>query len=102
MTLAILSAFGFMIFESARHMRDHWDVYQKGAQNLTNETLRVLGYLFQKMPANMKTRYEESTADVMKTAQDLIYGLLGDVVNNVSSLFIRGLMTMLYTLFWLC
>lgn len=102
MTLAILSGFGFLILESARHVRDHWDVYRKGAQNLTNETLRVMGYLFQKMPENMKTRYENVTADVMKTAQDFVYGILGDIVNNVSSLLLGGLMTMLYTLFWLC
>merc|ERR1712187_788385 len=43
-----------------------------------------------------------ATADVMKTAQDFVYGILGDFVNNVSSLLLGGLMTMLYTLFWLC
>lgn len=83
-------------------MRNHWDVYEKGAQNLTNETLRILGFMFNKMPDNFKKRYESLTADVMKTAQDFVYGVLGDFVNNVSSLLLGGLMTMLYTLFWLC
>merc|ERR1719359_835707 len=50
----------------------------------------------------MKMRYEDVTRDVLKTAQDFLYGLLGDVLNNVSSLFLGGLLTLLYTLFWLC
>ena len=28
-----LSVFGLLIMESARHMQDHWDVYQKAACN---------------------------------------------------------------------
>jgi len=39
---------------------------------------------------------------MVKTAQDVLYGLLGDFVNNVSSLLLGGLLTLLYTLFWLC
>mmetsp|Transcript_34211 Transcript_34211/g.74755 ORF Transcript_34211/g.74755 Transcript_34211/m.74755 type:complete len:290 (+) Transcript_34211:2-871(+) len=91
-----------MILESARVMRSHWGVYQQGAQNLTNEAVRILGYLFQKVPESMRTRYEDVTTDVMKTAQDFIYKLLGDFVNNVSSMMVGGMLTLLYTLFWLC
>lgn len=102
MTVAILTGFVSLILESARHMRDHWSVYQKGARNLTTETLRILSYVLQKMPDNVLARYESVTTDIMKTAQDLIYGLLGDVLNNIGSLLLGGSMTMLYTLFWLC
>merc|ERR1712151_372028 len=42
------------------------------------------------------------TTEVMTTAQDFIYGLLGNFVNNVSSLLLGFLLTLLYTLFWLC
>lgn len=102
MTLGILSGFGFLILESARHMRNHWDVYQKGVQNLTSEAIRILGYLFQKLPESMRARYEAVTADVLKTTQDYMYSLLSNFVNNVSSLLFMGLLTILYTLFWLC
>eukprot|EP00439_Symbiodinium_sp_Y106_P070455 s31_g12.t1 len=42
------------------------------------------------------------SADTVKSAQDLFYSLLGNIVNNVSSLILGVLLTMLYTLFWLC
>ncbi|CAE8587000.1 unnamed protein product, partial [Polarella glacialis] len=95
--LGLLSGFGFMIMESARHMRDHWDVYTKGAQMLTNET----NMLFKQVPDSMKKQYQEMSVDIVKAAQDFLYALLGDFVNNVSSLLFGVLLTMLYTLFWL-
>lgn len=101
-TFGIISGFGFLILESARTMKKSWHVYQQGAANLTSEVVRVLGYMFQKMPDGIKTQYENVTADIMKTAQDLLYGLLGELVNNVSSLILGWLLTLLYTLFWLC
>mmetsp|Transcript_41241 Transcript_41241/g.113750 ORF Transcript_41241/g.113750 Transcript_41241/m.113750 type:complete len:512 (+) Transcript_41241:180-1715(+) len=102
MTLGVLSAFGFLILESARHMRSHWDVYQKGAQGMTNDVVRVLGYFLKKMPEGMRTKYVEAATEVMNTAPNLIYALLGQFLNNVSSLLLGGLLTLLYTLFWLC
>lgn len=102
LTLAILSGFGFLILESARRVRSHWDVYQRGARNLAADVVRVLGYMFHQVPDSIKLRYEAVTVDVMKTAQDLIYGLLGEFVNNVSSILLGGLLTLLYTLLWLC
>jgi len=102
LTLGLLSGFGFLVLESARQMRNHWDVYQKGAQKLTTEAVSFLGYMFQKVPESMRLRYEDVTADVLKAAQDFLYGLLGDFLNNVSSLLLGGLLTLLYTLFWLC
>lgn len=101
-TFGIISGFGFLILESARTMKKSWHVYQQGAANLTTEVIRVLGYMFQKMPEGIKTQYENVTADIMKTAEDLLYGLVGDLVNNVSSLLLGWLLTLLYTLFWLC
>merc|ERR1719336_2577820 len=35
--VGLLSVFGFLILESARRMRDHWEVYQKGAERLTDD-----------------------------------------------------------------
>lgn len=96
--LGLLSGFGLLILESARHMRDHWDIYQKGAEQLTQETK----VLFQKVPANLVKQYMQVSADMVKTAQDVLYGLLGDFVNHVSSLLFGVMLTMLYTLFWLC
>mmetsp|Transcript_63663 Transcript_63663/g.148437 ORF Transcript_63663/g.148437 Transcript_63663/m.148437 type:complete len:114 (-) Transcript_63663:13-354(-) len=87
-----------LILESARHMRDHWDVYQKGADKLTKET-RVF---FQKVPENVMKQYQDVSTSIVNTAQDFLYGLLGDFVNNVSSLLLGLLLTLLYTLFWLC
>merc|ERR1719456_1548369 len=46
----------------------------------------------------MKTISQNVTA----AYSDFVYRLLGDFVNNVSSLLLGGIMTMLYTLFWLC
>ncbi|CAJ1460512.1 unnamed protein product [Effrenium voratum] len=96
--LALLSGFGLLIMESARHMHDHWDVYQKGADQLTKDLLA----LFSKVPDSFKKQYQEASADMVKSTQDLFYSLLGDIVNNVSSLIFGVLLTMLYTLFWLC
>mmetsp|Transcript_33310 Transcript_33310/g.72016 ORF Transcript_33310/g.72016 Transcript_33310/m.72016 type:complete len:384 (+) Transcript_33310:204-1355(+) len=96
--LGLCSGFGMLILESARHMRDHWDVYQKGAERLTRDTKG----LFAKVPANLVTQYTQVSADMVKTAQDVVYGLLGDFVNHVSSLLFGVMLTMLYTLFWLC
>jgi len=96
--LGLLSVFGLMIMESARHMQDHWDVYQKGADQLTKDLLS----LFSKVPDSFKKQYQEASADMVKSAQDLFYSLLGNIVNNVSSLIFGVLLTMLYTLFWLC
>ncbi|CAE7307646.1 HCN2, partial [Symbiodinium necroappetens] len=84
--------------ESARHMQEHWDVYQKGADQLTRDLLS----LFSKVPESFKKQYQEVSADTLKSAQDLFYSLLGNIVNNVSSLILGVLLTMLYTLFWLC
>jgi len=47
-------------------------------------------------------QYMQVSADMVKTAQDVVYGLLGDFVNHVSSLLFGVMLTMLYTLFWLC
>mmetsp|Transcript_31416 Transcript_31416/g.83619 ORF Transcript_31416/g.83619 Transcript_31416/m.83619 type:complete len:479 (-) Transcript_31416:131-1567(-) len=102
LTVGALSGFGFLILESARRMRTHWDVYQKGAQNISSQAVNLLGYVFQWLPESFKQRYEDVTADVLKTAQDLLYALLGDVVNNISSMLLGGMLTLLYTLFWLC
>jgi len=96
--LGLLCGFGMLILESARHMRDHWDVYQKGAEKLTRET-RVF---FQKVPESFVKQYQDASADMVKTAQDFLYGLLGEFVNNVSSVLLGFLLTLLYTLFWLC
>eukprot|EP00434_Breviolum_minutum_P008633 symbB.v1.2.007612.t1/scaffold467.1/size200107/7 len=96
--LGLLSVFGLLIMESARHMQDHWDVYQKGADQLTKDLLS----LFSKVPDSFKKQYQEASADMVKSAQDLFYSLLGNIVNNVSSLIFGVLLTMLYTLFWLC
>lgn len=96
--LALLCSFGMLILESARRMRNHWDVYQKGAEKLTRET-RVF---FQKVPENILKQYADVSTNMVNTAQDFLYGLLGDFVNNVSSLILGGLLTLLYTLFWLC
>ncbi|CAE7428634.1 HCN2, partial [Symbiodinium sp. CCMP2456] len=96
--LALLSVFGLLIMESARHMQEHWDVYQKGADQLTRDLLS----LFSKVPESFKKQYQEVSADTLKSAQDLFYSLLGNIVNNVSSLILGVLLTMLYTLFWLC
>eukprot|EP00435_Cladocopium_sp_Y103_P043420 s1458_g12.t1 len=96
--LGLLSGFGLLIMESARHMQDHWDVYQKGADQLTKDLLS----LFSKVPENFKKQYQEASADMVKSTQDLFYSLLGNIVNNVSSLIFGVLLTMLYTLFWLC
>mmetsp|Transcript_8006 Transcript_8006/g.17854 ORF Transcript_8006/g.17854 Transcript_8006/m.17854 type:complete len:505 (-) Transcript_8006:72-1586(-) len=101
-TLGVLSGFGFLMLESARRMKNHWDVYRTGAHNLGDEAVSLLGYLFQKVPESVKRRYEDVTGDVLKTAQDMLYGLVGDLVNNISSLLFGGLLTLLYTLFWLC
>lgn len=50
----------------------------------------------------MVRQYQDASADMIKTAEDVLYGLLGDFVNNVSSLLLGMLLTLLYTLFWLC
>eukprot|EP00927_Polykrikos_kofoidii_P048812 TRINITY_DN43009_c0_g1_i1.p1 TRINITY_DN43009_c0_g1~~TRINITY_DN43009_c0_g1_i1.p1 ORF type:complete len:508 (+),score=69.70 TRINITY_DN43009_c0_g1_i1:113-1636(+) len=102
LTLSIFAGFGFMILESARRMRSHWDVYQRGAQKLTNDSVFILGKLFQKVPERIRARYEVITNDVMTSAQDFLYAILGSIVNNVTSLLLGGLLTLLYTLFWLC
>jgi len=94
----ILSGFGLLIVQSARRMQEHWDVYQKGAENLTNQT----NLLFQAVPDNFLKQYQDLSDNMVKTAQDFLYALLGNFVNNVSSLLLGGLLTLLYTLFWLC
>ncbi|CAK0843489.1 unnamed protein product [Prorocentrum cordatum] len=86
--LGLLSCFGFMILESARHMRDHWEVYQKGAERLA----RDLKVLFLKVPDSILKQTQDISTDMVKTAQDVLYGLLGDFVNNVSSLLLGGLL----------
>lgn len=96
--LGLLFVFGLMITESFRRMHDHWDVYEKGAQELTKDTV----LLFNKVPDSVKKQYQGVTADMVKSFQDVVYGLLGDLVNNISSLILGVLLTMLYTLFWLC
>lgn len=96
--LGLLSGFGLLIMESARHMQNHWDVYQKGADQLTKDLLS----LFSKVPESFKKQYQEASADMVKSTQDLFYSLLGNIVNKVSSLIFGVLLTMLYTLFWLC
>mmetsp|Transcript_78863 Transcript_78863/g.221079 ORF Transcript_78863/g.221079 Transcript_78863/m.221079 type:complete len:499 (+) Transcript_78863:527-2023(+) len=96
--LGLLSGFGLLILESARHMRDNWDIYKKGAEKLTRDTQ----VLFQKVPESFVRQYQDVSANMVKTAQDILYGLLGDFVNNVSSLLFGVLLTLLYTLFWLC
>lgn len=96
--LGLLSGFGLLVLQSARRMRDHWDVYTKGAEKLTRETRE----LFQRVPDNLLKQYQDMSADLVKTAQDFLYALLGNFVNNVSSLLLRGMLTLLYTLFWLC
>eukprot|EP00927_Polykrikos_kofoidii_P045027 TRINITY_DN38894_c0_g1_i1.p1 TRINITY_DN38894_c0_g1~~TRINITY_DN38894_c0_g1_i1.p1 ORF type:complete len:523 (-),score=85.53 TRINITY_DN38894_c0_g1_i1:106-1674(-) len=102
LTVGLLSGFGFLILESARGMRSHWDVYQKGAQKLTNDAVFVLDKLFKKVPARIRRRYEDVTSDVMTSAQDFLYALVGKLVNSVTSFLLSGLLTLLYTLFWLC
>ena len=37
----------------------------------------------------------------VKTAQEILYGLVSEIVNNVSSLLMSGLLVLLYTLFLL-
>lgn len=96
--LGLLSVFGLMITESFRRMHDHWDVYQKGAQQLTKDTV----VLFNKVPESVKKQYQGVTTDMVKSFQDVVYNLLGDLVNNISSLILGVALTMLYTLFWLC
>ena len=73
-------------------------VYQRGAEKLTRETRDF----FQKVPESMLRQYQDVSADMVKTAQDFLYALLGEFVNNVSSLLLGGLLTLLYTLIWLC
>merc|ERR1719433_587699 len=94
----LLSGFGLVIVQSAQRMREHWDVYQKGAENLTNQT----NLLFQAVPDNLLKQYQDLSYNMVKTAQDFLYTLLGNFVNNVSSLLLGGMLTLLYTLFWLC
>ncbi|CAL1160740.1 unnamed protein product, partial [Cladocopium goreaui] len=69
-----------------------------GADQLTKDLLS----LFSKVPESFKKQYQEASADMVKSTQDLFYSLLGNIVNNVSSLIFGVLLTMLYTLFWLC
>ena len=40
--------------ESARHMQDHWDVYQKGADMVSRDLLS----LFSKVPESLKKQYQ--------------------------------------------
>lgn len=101
-TVGAIYCLGLLILESARHMQEHWDVYTKGGKNLATEIAGTLSYLSLKVPESMKLRYEDVTADILKTVQDMLYGLVGDLVNNISSLFVGILLTLLYTLFWLC
>eukprot|EP00438_Fugacium_kawagutii_P007079 Skav214270 [mRNA] locus=scaffold642:91254:96870:+ [translate_table: standard] len=68
-----LSVFGLLIMESARHMQDHWDVYQKGADQLTKDLLS----LFSKVPDSFKKQYQDASAEMVKSAQDVFYSLLG-------------------------
>jgi len=102
MTLGLLCSIGFLVMESARTVRSHWDVYQKGAQLLTGHTVTMLGYIFQHMPEHFKARYQDVTTEVVTAAQDFLYTFLGGFINNVSSLLFGGLLTLLYALFWLC
>jgi len=94
----LLSVFGLLIVQSARRMQEHWDVYVKGAENLTRQT----NLLFEAVPDNFLKQYQDLSDNMVKTAQDFLYALLGNFVNNVSSLLLGGMLTLLYTLFWLC
>lgn len=96
--VGLLSCFGLLVMQSARRMRDHWDVYQKGAQQINTQ----LRGLLNKVPHSVMVQYQDVSADMFKAAQDMLYGLLGDIVNNVSSVLFGILLTMLYTFFWLC
>jgi len=96
--LGLLCVFGMLIQKSARNMRENWDVYQKGAEKLTRE---IKGF-FQKVPESYLKQYQDVSTNMVNTAQDFLYGLLGDFVNNVSSLLLGGSLTLLYTLFMLC
>eukprot|EP00928_Gymnodinium_smaydae_P021446 TRINITY_DN18366_c0_g1_i1.p1 TRINITY_DN18366_c0_g1~~TRINITY_DN18366_c0_g1_i1.p1 ORF type:complete len:543 (-),score=58.55 TRINITY_DN18366_c0_g1_i1:272-1657(-) len=102
MTLGIIIGLGSLVLESARHMKNHFEIYQKGAQNLADNAVHGLGYMFQRLPEKMRTRYETVTTEVMTAAQDYLYSFLGSFLNNMSSLLIGLMLTLLYTVFWLC
>merc|ERR1719193_128011 len=98
--LLVICGFLFTILESAKHMRTNWDVYQVGTQRFTKQVFVAFEQVFQHVPSSVKTKYDEVTNTFLRTIEDWFYGLLGEVVNNVSSLIFGMVLTMLYTLFW--
>ncbi|CAD7970384.1 unnamed protein product [Amoebophrya sp. A120] len=158
LTLSVL--FFFFVLQSARRMKDHWQVYEVGANNLrraitdlqqavrsffVNNANNFIGStassfgntaaLLQLQGGSSTTRgtgatavaqqeqaqgqgttpftrmlfssglftynYDSVAHELLTTVQDIVYSLLGSLLNNVSSWMFSCGMTILYALFWL-
>eukprot|EP00392_Amoebophrya_sp_AT5.2_P001613 g1615.t1 len=114
--LSLIMVFFFFVVQSARRMRDHWAVYETGADNLRKAVSdlqkNVLHSFAQQQSAPegenqndatqlLSANYDAMAHEFLSNLQDLVYSLLGSVLNNVGSLMFSSSMTVLYALFWL-
>eukprot|EP00397_Hematodinium_sp_SG-2012_P038303 GEMP01041650.1.p1 GENE.GEMP01041650.1~~GEMP01041650.1.p1 ORF type:complete len:349 (-),score=72.31 GEMP01041650.1:476-1522(-) len=102
--MLVMSCLFFWILESAKHMRHNWGVYERGVTRFVKNSFLPFEQIsvFQRVPEGFKTKYDEVTNTFLRSVQEWFYGLLGEFVNNVSSLIFGMMITMLYMLFWLC
>lgn len=90
---------GLLVVQSFRRVKDNWEVYRRGVELWGNDFHGMFGAVFKRVPSKM---FDDVAKDLGKGVQDLLYGWLGDVVNNVSHVMFECLLTLLYMMFWLC
>mmetsp|Transcript_27212 Transcript_27212/g.63369 ORF Transcript_27212/g.63369 Transcript_27212/m.63369 type:complete len:547 (-) Transcript_27212:120-1760(-) len=100
-TVAVLCAIGgfvIMLVDSFLKLKDHLDVYRKGAKNIAEAAEKLINRTVKDLPSNYTDAVAENVHDY---AAHFVSFFLGEVLSNGVQFVIEILMMVLYIVFWL-
>mmetsp|Transcript_21529 Transcript_21529/g.47327 ORF Transcript_21529/g.47327 Transcript_21529/m.47327 type:complete len:394 (+) Transcript_21529:173-1354(+) len=99
--LACVLLVGFMVLQSVMEMHQHFSIYHKGAMDLVNDIHTLLAKLSESLhlgDATANKMTEDMVTGIQRGVLELVTGFIADF----SDTLVRGVLTLLYLLFWLC
>lgn len=93
-----ISGFVLMVIQSVLSLQDNWPVYKKGGENVSHAVQGIIAHISGSMPKQVA---EDISHNALVKAEELLSGIVTEVLSNAWRSMLEFLMMALYIAFWL-